>query len=178
MLPESWNETQPGVFYTDRRIVVADQEAVAFLKSAAAASPLRRARLCTHPSPDSTQHDMIIVSHSRTYVPPHRHLKKSETFMVLEGHATMIQFENDGRVAGIFDMAPIDAGGAFFYRMSAGTFHSQVIHDEWLVFAESTAGPFASTESENADWAPPQNEPDAGRDYLRKILASMRTSAN
>ena len=172
MRPAGWTEPTPGVFYTDDTVVRADAETVAFLKSAATVNPLRRARLCAHPAPDAAQHDMIIVSHSSTYVPPHRHLRKSESFLVLEGRVTAILFAEDGGVTRAFDLAPVDSGETFFYRMPPGQFHSQVILDDWLVFVESTMGPFVPAESETAPWAPAQSEPEAGHAFLRRILAS------
>ena len=75
------SEVADGVYYSRYPLPLVDAEVIAFLKQAATKSPLRRARFCAHLSPDAEQHDMLIVSHRDTYVTPHRHLNKSETFV-------------------------------------------------------------------------------------------------
>lgn len=168
-----WREESPGVFYTDDSLVTADQAAIGFLKRAALASPLRRARLCAHPAPDATQHDMLIASHRDTYVAPHRHLDKSETLLVVEGTATVLLFDDNGQPTHVFAMAAANSGKSFFYRMPPRVFHSLLIESEFLVFVESTKGPFRREDSENAPWAPAPQDAAGGRVFRQQIEAAI-----
>lgn len=164
----------PGVFYTDADIVAMDYSIVSRLKTEAMASPLRRARLCAHPSPDSHQQDMLIVSHRDTYVPPHRHLGKTETLLVLEGTADVLLFDASGAMTEVLPMGPQDSGRLFFCRMPEKQYHSLLIHDEWLIFLESTIGPFDPKMSENASWAPPPTAAEDGEVYKREMKRQMQ----
>jgi cupin fold WbuC family metalloprotein len=168
-LTDQLTESIPGVFYTTAPFVSASTETVAFLKAAAQGSPTRRARLCAHPTPSADQHDMLIVSHRDTYVAPHRHFAKSETLLVLEGTAIAVMFDDQGAPSRAIAMAPFGSPGRFFYRMPPGIFHGLLIRSEFLVFVESTKGPFRREDSENAPWAPAPNETTAGRTFCAGI---------
>lgn len=163
----------PGVFYTDLDLVAIDDTIVARLKSEAMQSPLKRARLCAHPSPDSQQQDMLIVSHRNTYVPPHRHLGKTETMLVLEGNADVLLFDETGTMTEVLPMGPRVSGRLFFCRMPQKQYHSLLIHDEWLIFVENTIGPFDPAMSENAPWAPPPAAAEDGAAYKREMERQM-----
>lgn len=170
-----WREESPGIFYTDDALVTADQAAIAALKRAAQASPLRRARLCAHPAPDAAQHDMLIASHRDTYVAPHRHFDKSETLLVIEGSAKVLLFDESGQPTRAFTMAAAASGKPFFYRMPPGVFHSLLIESEFLVFVESTKGPFRREDSENAPWAPGPQDADEGRAFRQRMEEAIAT---
>nr|WP_306228880.1 WbuC family cupin fold metalloprotein [Aurantimonas sp. CSK15Z-1] len=159
-------EVAPGIFYGREPLVVADDRLVGFLKAQARANAVRRARLCAHPAADAFQHDMLIVSHRDTYVAPHRHRSKSESFVVIEGEAEVFVFEEDGSVSERFVMGAAASGLPFFYRMPTGRYHSLLIRSELLVFVESTIGPFVKSDMEEAPWAPPASDAAAGRAYL------------
>ena len=161
-------EVSAGVFYTSQEIVFADDSLIKFLKNEAQNAPLLRARLCAHPSTYATQQDMIIVTHSSSYVPPHRHPNKSETLLILEGKAKILIFSDNGLCKSIIPMGPYGTKQPFFYRMPENKFHSMVVETDWLVFQESTKGPFSPSENQTAEWCPKTNEIEAGRNFLEK----------
>jgi cupin fold WbuC family metalloprotein len=169
--PARLREAGPGIFYGDVDIAMADQALIQFLKDHASSTPLRRARFCAHPAPDATQHDMLIVTHQSSYVAPHRHRAKSETFLVLEGRVDAIIFDETGQNCEILPMGTQDSGRCFFYRMPPGRFHSQRILSENIVFFESTKGPFDASSSEYAPWAPAPNQADAGRAFIEQCYS-------
>ena len=164
-------ETVPGVFYTSSEFVTADDDLVAFLKQAANASPTLRARLCAHPSPQAEQHDMLVVTARGSYVAPHRHLAKSETFLVIEGEADALLFDDDGALTSTVAMGPAKSGRTFFYRMPPGRFHCLHVLSDHILFLESAKGPYDPGASEYAPWAPDPSEADAGLGYIYECLA-------
>jgi cupin fold WbuC family metalloprotein len=112
---------------------------------------------------------MLIASHHETYVAPHMHPTKSETFLILEGFADVFLFDDDGGLKERIAMGPASSNRPFFYRMPARQFHALTIASDVLVFVESTKGPFNSSQTVNATWAPAPDQTQEGREYLRKI---------
>src|SRR5262245_15632112 len=87
-MPEAtpaWRQVSPEVFYAEGEIAVAGAELIDVLRRAAAASPKRRARLCAHPGTEDLLHEMLIVLGRDSYVAPHRHIGKSESFHLIDG---------------------------------------------------------------------------------------------
>ncbi len=166
-------EVAPGIFYPEPAasgVLMADHAIIDFLKIEATRSPTRRARVCAHESPQANQHDMLIASCRETYVAPHRHLHRSESFMVIEGEADLLLFDENGAVTDIVAMGPAGSPKPFFYRMPVGRFHSLAIHSNVLIFLESTRGPFDPTQNENASWAPPPEREAEGRAFIAALL--------
>lgn len=167
-------EVGEGIYYSRHAIPLVDETVINVLKDAARTNSRRRARFCAHPSADAEQHDMLIVSHRETYVAPHRHFGKSESFLILEGVVTIMLFDEQGGLQKTIEMGPAASGKPFFYRMPPGQFHSLSIASELLIFVESTKGPFRAGESENAPWAPGPNDAADGKAY---IAAALRDGA-
>lgn len=173
-LPPGFRYETPEVIYPEtagRGFVTAGAGEVALLKRLAPSTARKRCRLCAHPAPDATQQEMLIVMRGDSYVRPHRHRDKSETLTVLEGAADALIFDEAGTVIEVIHMAPYAEGGRFFYRMPAGLFHGLVFRSNWLVYLETTCGPFDPAASEAAPWAPAEG--DAGAvDYRAQLVAA------
>ena len=167
---EDLTEVTSGVYYSPHALPIVDAGVVEFLKQAARTAPRRRARFCAHQSPEVEQHEMLIVSHSETYVAPHRHFHKLESFVILEGLADIILFDERGGVEKVVKMGPQSSGRPFFYFMPPRQFHSLSIDTELLVFLESTKGPFRLDDREHAVWAPDAEDTANGRAYIASIL--------
>ena len=152
-LPAGLVKQGADVFYAQDPLVLVTPARIAWLKAQAAASPRKRSRLCAHDQPAATVHEMVIVHHRDVYVRPHRHARKSESFHRIEGDAWIVLFAADGGVDRVLELD----GGAdapILVRIPAGVFHSFIIRSEWLVFHETTAGPFERAEMEFAAWSP------------------------
>lgn len=163
-------EVSEGVFYSRYPLPLIDSRLIEFLKGAARRSRLRRARFCAHLSPNAQQHDMLIASHRDTYVSPHRHLRKSETLVVLEGAADVILFDDSGDIVKTVQIGKPDSGRPFFYRMPPRQFHSMAIESELLVFLENTTGPFDLDDCEHAAWAPGSADIKHGKGFIDAVL--------
>ena len=141
------------------------------LKERARLSPRSRCRLCFHASSDDLQQEMLIVMHRSSYVRPHRHLRRAETLAIIEGHGETLLFDPDGHVTDVLLMSPASERGRFFYKMPPGIFHTLIFKSEWLVFLETTIGPFDPGSSEAAPWAPPETDAAAGHAFLSGLVA-------
>jgi cupin fold WbuC family metalloprotein len=132
----------PEVLYAEDPIVTVDAGDIDAMKRAAEGNPRRRIRLCAHRSVDVPVHEMLIVHTSDTYVRPHKHLGKSESFHVIDGDVDVVIFSDDGRVADVIPMGPFQSGRRFFYRIADPLYHTLLIRSSVLVFHEATTGPF------------------------------------
>ncbi len=132
----------PEVRYATDRIVLVDAADVVRLKGEAENNARRRIRLCAHHSVDDRLHEMLIVHTNDTYVRPHKHLDKSESFHVIEGEVDVVVFDEAGSVTEVMPMGTFASGRPFFYRIAAPLFHTLLIRSEVLVFHETTNGPF------------------------------------
>ena len=162
-------EENEEVLYTTADIATVGDVDIAALKERAAGNTRQRCRLCTHPEASADLHGMLIVHGRDAYVRPHRHMGKAETLHVIEGSAELIVFDETGAVSCAEPLTPAGTAGNFYYRMPAGVFHSLLITSDWLVFYESTIGPFDRTKTENAPWSPEDGDVDAVKDYMTRL---------
>lgn len=172
--PDKFQRQNDEVFYTSSPLTAIDDADIAWLKARAMETPRRRARICAHPAADAPLHEMIIVHERGTYVPPHRHIGRSESYTIIEGRMRIVLFDEEGKIDGTVDMSTPGQGGTFFYRLSGPQFHSMLIDSEWIVFHEVTSGPFDPKTTEFAPWAPAPDAPEeAQRQYLRDVALKI-----
>lgn len=169
--PTSLRAQNPEVYYCDDALVTVDDTTIAELKRIAAGNPRLRSRLCAHPDPASDLHEMLIVHHRDAYVRPHMHIGKPESFHVMEGTARVVIFEDDGRIRDVLDVAPYGRGALCYYRMPEKVFHALLITSEWLVFHETTAGPFDPSRTAFPDWAPDGSDSGEVGRYVAELGA-------
>lgn len=169
--PDHVHQASPEVFYSERTFLTVSAAEIAWLKNEAARLPRRRARLCAHPDPSATLHEMVIVHGHMAYVRPHRHLDKAESLHVLEGTVRALLFDQDGGIVDVVDMGPFGTGRPYFYRMPQGIFHSLLISSDWLVFHEATEGPFDPARTEFPSWAPDGSDATAVDHYMADLLS-------
>lgn len=142
-----------------------DQE-IAFVKRTALASPRKRARICAHKTNDDPLHEMIIAISAESYIHPHRHIGKSESFHIVEGEVDVAVFNEAGAIVDVIELGEPGSGRRFFYRMSQSAFHTLLIVSKILVVHEVTNGPFARDRTVLAPFAPPEDQPEAARAYM------------
>jgi cupin fold WbuC family metalloprotein len=166
---KGWRKINSAVYYTASATDGLDDEAVRFLQGELPASPLRRTRVCTHSDPDDLLHEMMIVLDRSGYVRPHRHPGKAESLHVLEGHAKLVLFDDDGSLRKIVSLRPYGEGGVWYYRIADPVFHTLLIESESFTFHETTTGPFSADSSEFASWAPAPEDLTAADAYVKTL---------
>lgn len=142
------------VFTHSDPIVEVGPRWVEHLKAQAASSPLRRARLCMHRDHAEAIQEMVIALCQDALFRPHRHHAKSESFHVIEGEFYILVFDANGKVVRGVRLAPPGSGHSFAYRMCAPTWHAIVPITPFVVFHETTQGPFKKDEAQFPSWAP------------------------
>ena len=113
---------------------------------------------------------MLIVHMSGTYVQPHKHLEKCESFHIIEGRLRVLLFDNNGKHIRSISMSDLSGGEIFFYRLETDVFHSVVPETEFVVFHEVTSGPFFRDQTISASWAPQESDTKRGSEFISKFL--------
>lgn len=157
------------VLYPAEQPVVVDRAFVEWLKQEADRNPRRRIRLCTHRDPADLIHEMLIVHARLTYVRPHKHRTRIESFQVLEGEADLVLFDEQGAVTRVIRVGPFGSGHPFYYRLAEPVFHTLLIYSPHLVFKEVTSGPFNPADTVFPDWAPEDSRAADVERFLREL---------
>lgn len=132
---------------------VVSPAAIAELLCAARRAPLRRARLCLHDGPDDPLHEMIIALCRDSYVAPHRHQRKTESFHMLAGEVDVVVFDDDGLPIASHTLSAENPDIPRVMRLQKSVWHSVLMRTEYAVIHEVTNGPFRKQDTEIAPWA-------------------------
>lgn len=158
-----------ATFFIREEIIEISQEQLDQLKQAAMQAPLKRARLCLHHDRSDKVQEMVIAFHKESYVRPHRHIDKSESFHVIEGKLAVVFFDASGQVTRRIKMGPFGNDHTFLYRLSSSLWHMVVPLSEFVIIHETTTGPFVEGEAEFPNWAPDDADADEIRAFLARI---------
>lgn len=167
MLPKELNKE---VLHTNEDLVKVSRADIAVLKEQALKNDRRRIRLCCHRHVNDTLHEMLIIHTKDAYVRPHKHFNKSESLHILEGSADVVLFDEKGNVTEVIPVGEHLSGQKFFYRMATPRYHTLIIHSDFLVFHETTRGPFQKSDTLFAPWAPEESNIEACQAYNRKLI--------
>jgi cupin fold WbuC family metalloprotein len=179
-LPEStpapkYQQESTEVFYAADRIATVGRDDIDYLKKRAAESGRERSRLCTHRSTNDLLHEMFIVHSTDTYVRPHKHLGKAESFHLIEGRIDVIVFDENGAITDVVQMGEYSSGLRFYYRIGDPTYHTLMILSDVAVFHEVTMGPFVRDDTIYAPWSPTDDNKIACGIYRAEIAQMAKT---
>ena len=163
------------VLFADDRIVRLEARDIEFLKERARCSKRKQMRLCAHKDIDDKLHEMLIVHSKETYVRPHKHLNKTESFHVIEGLVDVILFDERGKIVEVIRMGDYLSGCEFYYRISDPYYHTLLIRSEVLVFHETTNGPFRRSDTIFAPWAPDESETVDQKEYMEQLARDIES---
>ena len=90
---------------------------IVMLKEKGLMNKRQRSRLCAHNEVGDTLHEMLIIHTKDTYVRPHKHLNKSESFHIVEGSLNVILFDEEGQITDVIQMGNYLSGNFFYYRL-------------------------------------------------------------
>jgi cupin fold WbuC family metalloprotein len=161
-----FKKVNDDVFLAQADIVKLDARAIHFVKDKAHFSAKKRARICAHKQPDDSLHEMVIAILAESYIRPHRHHNKIESFHLIEGEADVIIFYDDGTIQ---DVVPLGGKNCFYYRLNFPAYHTLIIHSPILVIHEITNGPFDVSAADYAIFSPHENDKDQVNDYLSQL---------
>jgi cupin fold WbuC family metalloprotein len=125
-----------------------------------------------HSGPTDNPHRFLNVLLDGTYIRPHRHLNppKSETFLVLEGAADVILFDECGTVKARHRLGTESPDGRIWgIDLAPGIWHTVVVRSARAICFEVKPGPWdPASDKEFAEWAPEENDA-AAAGYLQSL---------
>ncbi|MEK0192464.1 WbuC family cupin fold metalloprotein [Microcoleus anatoxicus] len=142
------------LFVAQEEIIEVGHQQIAQLKQAAIEAPLKRSRICLHQDHSDQVQEMVIAFCKDSYIRPHRHLKKSESFHVIEGSLIVVFFDDNGEITRRVEMSSQGSRQTFIYRLSSSLWHTVVPRSEFVILHETTTGPFIKGDTEFPSWAP------------------------
>ncbi len=151
------------VFFLNEDVIALDQRSIGFVTEKALQNKRGRARICAHKNPEDSLHEMVIAIRSDSYICPHRHLGKVESFHLIEGKGEVVLFNEKGEVIRRILLSKKDN---FYYRLNASLYHTVLIHSPILVIHETTNGPFSPPEF--APFAPLEGA-STTREYIKSL---------
>ena len=158
-----------NAIYNTENIIVVSTTTIEDLKRQAFLSPRKRFRLCMHHNNMEKTHEMLIVFHENTFMPPHRHpLGKSESYHVVEGSMLVYFFNDEGKIINSIDMGTLESKKPFLYRLSSNIWHMPVPTSKWLVYHETYSGPFQKEiDVEFPTWSPKEGDTENIKTFLQ-----------
>ena len=94
-------------------------------------------RICLHTNQKDKHHDMIILQQKKNFYPPHKHLKKGETYHIIKGSMACVLFSNFGKILKICKLKKND-----IFRTPINKFHTMFPLTKFVIYHESKTGPF------------------------------------
>jgi len=126
-----------------------------------------------HSGPDDNPHRFLNVLLYGTYIRPHRHLDppKAESFVVLEGAADVIVFDDHGNITARYRLGAASGSGRVWgVDLPPGIWHTILPRTPRAVCFEVKPGPWQpATDKEFAPWAPAEDDP-AAAEYAKALL--------
>lgn len=163
------------VYVVAEAVIRLDQRAIDLVREQALRNPRGRARICAHRDAGDNLHEMLIGIAATSYVRPHRHHGKIESFHLVEGRAEVVILSEDGAVD---DIVELGAEANFFYRLDSPRYHTVLLMSPVLVIHETTNGPFDATQTDWAPFAPAEGTPEAApyTARLRRSVAAWKST--
>lgn len=161
------------VLFADEPIVKVWHSDIEELKKQSSLNERKRIRLCVHREIDNRVHEMLIIHRKDNYIQPHKHLNKTESFHIIEGSADIIIYDEQGTITEIIPMGKYGTDRIFYYRLSEPLFHTLRVISDYLVFHETTNGPFKKSDTIWAPWAPNENDQAAVNEFMSNLIKSI-----
>jgi len=167
---KKWKKVSEEVFYPSQndQFLQISKKDIIFLKSIANNNERKRARFCGHLSTSDDIQEMVIFHRKNTYIRPHKHLMKTESYLLLEGEIDMVLFDDEGNVIEVVELGDYKSGKPFFYRLQRQVFRSLILKTN-AIFLEVKRGPFKMDNILWAKWAPHHEDSENVRKFCKKL---------
>lgn len=122
-----------------------------------------------HESLDAPVHRLLNALEPGTYLPPHRHADKEETYVVLRGSLWTFFYDDCGHVTEKVKLGP--SAGMYGVEIPSGTWHSVIVLEPGTVIFEIKSGPYVPLPPEDiASWAPVPSDAEGAAAFMRRML--------
>ena len=127
-----------------------------------------------HASMDAPIHRLLNALEPGTYLPPHRHTDKEETYLVLRGSLLAFFYDDAGNVTDKVCLNPSE--GKYGLEIPSNTWHSIIALESGTVIFEIKKGPYQPLPSEDlASWAPQASDVEGIKAFMKRMLELLCT---
>ena len=140
------------VIRNNQDTIYIDRKKLDELKILAQKDPNKRARICLHKNDEEMVQEMIIAFCKDSYIRPHRHIDKSESYHIIEGRIEIIFYNDNGIEIDKVVLSDKMDEHPFLFRVSNSAWHTVVPKSDFVIIHEVTKGPFNKNSSEFPDW--------------------------
>lgn len=162
------------VLHAPESIVALGKSDLSVIRENAQKSSRLRSRICVHKSSTDILQEMLLTLRRGTYVRPHKHLRKAESFHIIQGAGYIVIFDDDGGIHKVIPLGDYASGDPFYYRLDEARFHMVMLTSEELLFHETTIGPFVKEETIFAPWSPADDDLEGQKGFLADVLGRIR----
>ena len=132
-------------------------------------NPRLRMNYNFHATMDAPIHRLLNALEPGTYLPPHRHTDKDETYLVLRGRLMAFFYDEDGNVTEKVCLNPIE--GKYGLEIPPCTWHSIIALESGTIIFEVKKGPYQPLPSEDiAAWAPASSDEEGIKVFMQRML--------
>jgi len=161
------------VEYNQTDVLTIDSDWINRIKHLAKSNESNKYRTCIHFSDTDNVHEMLIAATPKTYIRPHKHRVNGESLQFIEGEATAIIFNDDGTIKKAFKVGGPSSNYPFYYSMAKAVYHMLLIQSDFLIFKETTRGPFVRDDTLFPDWAPDGKYKNELASFLTSLKAKL-----
>ena len=127
----------------------------------------KRAIHCFHKPEDKVQR-MLNAIQPGSYLPPHKHLEKTEVFLALKGKFIIAEYDDSGNLTASGVIA--DDGEQRGVEVAPNVWHNIISLEPDSVAYEVIDGPYLADQHKVfPGWAPKEGEYVAGMEFIDKI---------
>jgi len=130
----------------------------------------KRSRICFHLNSNEAIHEMMITFHKDTYVRPHKHVSKTESYLVIDGEIEIVFFDDGGKIKKRVPMGNCASGKDFYLKSISDEWHTVLIKTDFATILEVTNGPFVANDCLFAEWAPYATDTAGAKAYIQSLL--------
>lgn len=154
------------------------QEILDKVSEQAATSPRLRMNLNYHEDLNDTLQRLLNAMQPGTYIRPHKHDNpdKREMFIILQGKAAVIEFDNNGQITDYCLLS--NKEGLYGIEIAPKIFHTVIALEKNTVMLEIKDGPYSPLNDKDfATWAPKENTADV-IPFLQELLKKINYTAS
>jgi cupin fold WbuC family metalloprotein len=134
-------------------------------------SPRRRMNYNFHPVLSDPVQRLLNALEPWTYIRPHKHTTKEESFILLRGTVLAVVFNDNGSIRDHAVLSQLT--GILGIEFEEDSYHMLTSLETGSVVFEIKEGPFVPhTEGSSAPWAPKEGTPEA-KVFLAKVFSEL-----
>ena len=167
------NKKKKDVIYFKNSLIKIKKKDIDLLREYSKYNIDNKSRYCNHKSKNSKLHEMIILHKKGYYVRPHSHPNRTESVHLIKGKVDIV-ISIKRNIIDLIKMGNYQSGDVFYYRMNNELIHTLIIKSAYIIFHETSLGPFKRKNTKFTKWSPINKNSR----YLSSLKKKIKIYAN